>query len=94
MLPSFVNIDETDSFFLKEVRLSLLKTKVVLLSLVDKYPAHLMHYATMDVLKDSHILLSEFTSLYQKEISDSIKKVLTESNQELINRGISLSLPF
>lgn len=94
MLPSFVNIDETDSFFLKEVRLSLLKTKVVLLSLVDKYPTHLMHYATMDVLKDSHILLSEFTSLYHKEISDSIRKVLTASNQELISRGISLSLPF
>lgn len=94
-LPSFVLMDNTDSFFLKEVRNSLLKTKVFLLSLVEKFPTHLMPQLPNNLSShDVSAIESEFRSLYEREISRFINESLSSSKQDLENRGIPLALPF
>lgn len=94
-LPSFVMMDDTDSFFLKEVRNSLLKTKVVLLSLVEKFPTHLMPQLPSNLSQnDSNAFKPEFMLLYEQEVSRFIKETLSSSKQDLENLGVPLVLPF
>ena len=92
-LPSFVNIDENDVLFIKEIKKSLLKTKYVLLSLIAKYPRHLMHMGSYEFMAKNSIA-QVFDKLYDEKIKTSLNSLLQETQQELVKNGLSKDLPF
>lgn len=92
-LPSFVNIDEMTPSFIYEVRKSLLKTKFVMLLLVDKYPSHLMHEAPVKVLANSS-LVSEFNAIYKQEMQFIIKDSLADTRLLCQQKSLSINIPF
>ena len=94
-LPFIVNIDESDSSFIEQVRISLLKTKFVLLSLVEQYPYHLMHQPPISLLTGgSKSIENTFNDLYSVEVKGFISSKLEETKKEMVKRNLSFKLPF
>lgn len=92
-VPYFVNIDDSDAGFIDEVRKSLLKTKYFLLSLVDKYPSHLMHEIA-NFNKYHKEFKDYFLKLYADEMQFKIAQLKDATSRAIFARYISVNSPF
>lgn len=91
-LPSLVNIEGKEPYFLNEVRNSLLKTKYFLLSLVSKYPRHFMHMMPSKFMNSAEFI-SSFDKYYREEMKTVIEKLRDETAMEIANHDILAALP-
>ncbi len=89
-LPVFNQISKDDPYFIQSMRDYLLETKIFLLTLVDRYPTHLMlipqNRGSAELLMDG-TYSNIFNTLYEREMKEKVHELLCASSRSMFKHG-------
>lgn len=89
-LPKFIQISKDNPFFIRRMREYLLETKVFLLTLVNRYPTHLMFVpqnSGIRKLMADGTCLNIFNTLYEREMKGKVRELLRTASRSLSKNG-------